>query len=125
MAYKLDNSNIIQENLQINLPIMRYTNMASAKILTFVDKCVRSLNYLKNEGFEIDDLYYQRLSEFTDTISNKLIVNDYKTYQKIKSYINMASLIVDSGFNHKDPGSVISSFYNLKNNLNKLNVIEN
>jgi hypothetical protein len=37
----------------------------------------------------------------------------------------MASLIVDSGFNHKDPGSVISSFYGLKNNLNKLNVIEN
>ena len=124
MVYKLDNSSSIQENLKINLPIRRYTTMASAKILTFVDNCVRSLNYLKNEGFEIDDLYYQRLSEFSDIISNNLIVNDYKTYQKIKSYINMASLVADSGFNHKDPGSVISSFYGLKNNLNKLNVIE-
>ncbi|RAP54476.1 MAG: hypothetical protein BZ137_01995 [Methanosphaera sp. rholeuAM130] len=125
MAYRLENSSTIQENLKINLPIRRYTNMASAKILTFIDKCVRSLNYLENDGFEIDDLYYQRLSEFSDIISTKLTVNDYKTYQKIKSYINMAVVVADSGFNHKDPGSVISSFYGLKNNLNKLNVIKN
>ena len=123
MAYNLENSIDVQENLNIILPIRRYTNMASAKLLTFVDKCVRSLNYLKNDGFEIDDLYYQRLSEFTDIISTKLSVKDYNTYQKIKSYINMALVVVDSAFNHKDPGSLISSFYGLKNNLNKLNVI--
>ena len=123
MAYNLENSIDVQENLNIILPIRRYTNMASVKLLTFVDKCVRSLNYLKNDGFEIDDLYYQRLSEFTDIISTKLSVKDYNTYQKIKSYINMALVVVDSAFNHKDPGSLISSFYGLKNNLNKLNVI--
>jgi len=87
-------------NSDINLPIRRYTHMAWAKILTFIEKCVRSLNYLTNDGLEIDELYYKRLSEFSDIITKKLTVNDYKTYQKIKSYINMTIVVVDSGFNH-------------------------
>ena len=122
MRSNLNNSEV-QKNLYVNLPIRKYTNMASAKILSFIDKCVRSLNYMKNDGFDIDDLYFQRLSEFSDIISTKLSVKDFSTFQRIKSYINMANVILDSGFNHKDPGSVISSFYGFKNNIIKLNVI--
>ena len=124
MVYKSKSSTAIQENLNINLPIRRYTNMASVELLTYVDKCVRSLKYLENEGFEIDDLYYQRLSEFSDIITGKLIVKDYRTYQRINYYVQMAIIVVDSGFNYNDPGSVISSFYGLKNNINRLNVMK-
>lgn len=118
-----NNSVIVHENLTVKLPIRRYTSMASAELLSFVDKCFRSLNYLKNDGFEIDELYYQRLSEFSDLISTKLTVKDYHTYQRIQAYINMATVVVDSGFNHKDPGSILSSFYGLKNNLNELDIL--
>ena len=125
MDYTTTNFSHVKENLTINLPILRYTNMASTSIFEFIDKCVRSLNYLKNEGFEIHDLYFQRISEFFDMVSDKLTVKDFNTVQRIKHYINSAMILVNSGYNNKDPSSVISSFYGLKKNIIELGVLKN
>ena len=124
MDYTTTNFSHVKENLTINLPILRYTNMASTSIFEFIDKCVRSLNYLKNEGFEIHDLYFQRISEFFDMVSDKLTVEDFNTVQRIKHYINGAMILVNSGYNNKDPSSVISSFYGLKKNIIELGVLK-
>ena len=87
MSYPFKNLNEL-DNKHLNSNVKRgiYTSKSSADIFSFIDYCFRSLNYLENEGFEIDVLYYQRLSEFYTMVSSKLIVEDYYNYQKIKSY---------------------------------------
>lgn len=103
--------------------IRKYTLNSLAALTEYVDSCITKLNYLQDEGIEIDEMYYDLIYNFSNLLSNNLKVKNYQEYKQITNYIKRADIVLDSAFKDKDPGPIISSFDKLKRNLIKLEVL--
>lgn len=115
--------NTKREKMGNIIRIRKYTLNSLAELTTYIDKCITDLNYLEEEGLEINEIYYELIYEFSDSISNNLEVTNFQDYNRIKNYIKRADIVLNSAFQDKDPEPIISSFNNLKGNLIKLNVL--
>ena len=103
--------------------IKKYTVHSLAALTTYIDKCITDLNYLQDDGLEINEIYYDLIYDFSVLLSNDLEVRTYQEYKQIKNYIKRADIVLDSAFIDKDPEPIISSFDKLIRNLIKLNVL--
>jgi len=113
-----------REHMGNAIRIRKYTLNSLATLTVYIDKCITDLNYLQDNGIEIDEMYHDLIYDFNLLLSDNLEVRNYKEYKQIKNYVKRADIVLESAFQDKDPGPIISSFDKLKRNLIKLNVLK-
>ena len=112
-----------REYMSNEIKIKKYTLNSLAALTSYLDKCITDLNYLQDDDLEISDMYYDLIYEFSIFLLNNLEVKNYHEFKQIENYIRRADIVLDSSFQDKNPGSIISSFDKLKRNLIKLKVL--
>ena len=73
-------------------------------------------------GNDINELYYVRIKELSDLAENRLCIKTSNDFDKVIAYIEMSDLLITRGIKDVDEEAMITGFYNLINNLKKLDI---
>ncbi len=112
----------VENNLNDKIHFIRYNAIALGKIEEINIKFLDGLKLLENEGNKINEKYYDRINELSDLAENKLCITNIEDFNKVLAFIEMSDMLITRGIKDIDEEPMITGFYNLKNNLNKLNI---
>ncbi|RAP50368.1 MAG: hypothetical protein BZ136_01400 [Methanosphaera sp. rholeuAM74] len=111
----------IQNKLD-KLNIIRYNTVICAKIEEINVKFLEGLKILIDEGNDINDGYYEKIDELSNLARNNLNIHSKEDYDKAVACIELADILITRGIKDVDEEILSSGFFNLKHNLNDLNI---
>ena len=110
------------ENLNDKLHFIMYNAIALGKIEEINIKFLDGLKLLEDEGNKINVKYYDRINELSDLAQNNLCITNLQDFNKVLAFIEMSNILITRAMEDVDEEPLITGFYNLKNNLNKLDI---
>lgn len=111
-------------NIDNKIKINKFSHVTSGKLATYIENFVNTLNFFKKEGYEVNNLYYQRIIEFSEYTLNNIYIDNFRTYEKTNTAIKLATHMLDLSLKHKEINQLLVGFYDLKDDLDKLNIFK-
>ncbi|RAP43828.1 MAG: hypothetical protein BZ135_09000 [Methanosphaera sp. rholeuAM6] len=102
--------------------IIRYNTVICGKIEEINVKFLNGLKILNNEGYNINKEYYEKIEELSNLARNHLNIKTKEDYKKAVACIELSDIIISRGIKDLDEETLSSGFFNLKYNLNDLNI---
>lgn len=112
----------VQNTLNEKFNFIRYNAIALGRIEEINIKFLEGLKLLEDNGNVINEQYYHRMRELSDLAENKMCIKTFEDFNKVIAYIEMSNILITRGIKDIDEEPMITGFYNLKHNLNKLNI---
>jgi len=101
----------------------KYSHIISGKLATYLEELLKALNHFKDMDYQVNDIYYLRLKEFSQTALDNIYINNFRTYDKADTSIELAKHMLTISLKHDDFDPMIVGFYDLKDDLDKLEII--
>lgn len=114
----------IEEKLN-KFNIIKYNTVICGKIEEINVKFLEGLKLLSNEGTVISDDYIEKIDELSNLARNHLNIKNKEDYKKAMACIELADILITRGIKDIDEEPLSSGFFNLKHNLNDLNIFSN
>ncbi len=116
------NKPINQSTINNFLMVNEYHYLIGLRLSDFNKKIVKAFEILKNNGIEIDQLYYNRIAQLTDYVNNKLNIENYEDFKRIISFIELSEILVNQGIEDNDFDCLTEGLYSLKSNLENFKI---
>lgn len=114
----------IEEKLN-KFNIIKYNTVICGKIEEINVKFLEGLKLLSNEGTVISDDYIEKIDELSNLARNHLNIKNKEDYKKAMACIELADILITRGIKDIDEEPLSSGSFNLKHNLNDLNIFSN
>lgn len=111
-------------DLMTVVEINKFTHVISAKLAVYIENYVKTLNKLKIEGCTVDNLYYLKIKDFSESTLNNLYIDNLIAYEKADASIELASHMLNISLKQKEIDSLLIGFYDLENDLKQLDVFK-
>jgi len=108
---------INQSTINNFLMVNEYHYLVGLRLSDFNKKIVKAFEILKDNGTEIDQLYYKRIVQLTDYVNNKLNIRDYEDFKRIISFIELSEILINQGIKDNNFDCLTEALYSLKSNL--------
>lgn len=103
--------------LNNQIKLKRYNFIAGGRIEEFNEKIIEGLNIFKEEGMEVNNIYYQRVCELS-SLSENLNITSIDEFNRVMAFVDVAFFMIRKGINNLDFECMISGLYGLDNDLN-------
>ena len=110
-------------DLENNIKVKKFSHVISGKLATYLENLINGLNYFKKSGIEVDEIYYIRVYHFSKEILDNIYIDNFRTFDKAVVAIKLATHSLEISLKHNDFEAILIGFYDLKEDLENLQII--